>query len=65
MKIQQQRGQEPKSKMWINLPLSIREKLIEIAFSERKSISLVIRELLEEALERRARGAEAPRGGAE
>jgi len=61
VKIQQQRGGEPKLKMWINLPISLREKLLEIAQQERKSISLVIRELLEEALQRRERGAEAPR----
>ena len=54
MKIRQQRNpQEPKIRVWFSAPPDLVEEIKKIAYRESKSISLVVRELLEAGLKTR------------
>jgi len=54
MKIRQQRNpQEPKVRVWFSAPPELIEEIKAIAYRESKSISLVVRELIEAGLRTR------------
>jgi len=50
MRIRQQRNSKPKERLWFLADPELKLKLMEIAYKEGKSLSLVIREMVEAGL---------------